>query len=105
MEDGTKPETLEEARRTENPFFSVHLRDWYLTTFYEDGFGPELDPGPTFGDLADALLKGENVYDLFGDAGDSLVRERLFEELAERTGLDYDAIYGEGTKPRDGMKP
>ena len=34
----------------------------------------------------------ENIYDLLG-VGDSLVRERIFEALAEIMNVEYDYIY------------
>jgi hypothetical protein len=34
----------------------------------------------------------ENIYDLIG-VGDSLVRERIFEALAEIMNVEYDYIY------------
>ena len=48
--------------------------------------------GSTFQDLWRALERGDDVYDVMG-AGDSIVRERLFDRLAELKRTDYDTIY------------
>ncbi len=46
----------------------------------------------TFQDVLDALESGKNVYEVIG-ADDSLVRERVFQELSKLTGKDYDYFY------------
>ena len=46
----------------------------------------------TFQDVLDALDYGKDVYEVIG-ADDSIVRERVFEELSKLTGKDYDYFY------------
>lgn len=68
--------------------------DWYKEAFPTDTdmFEDMEDAGSTFADVWDALDNGEDVYAVIG-ADDSIVRERVFEHLAELTGKDYDVIY------------
>lgn len=68
--------------------------DWYKEAFPTDTdmFEDMEEAGSTFADVWDALDNGENVYDVIG-ADDSIVRERVFDHLAELTGKDYDVIY------------
>ena len=47
-----------------------------------------------FMDLFEALENYRDVYKVIGVA-DSVVRERLFERLAELTGVEYDDIYNQ----------
>jgi len=59
------------------------VKDWYIKNFDSDDLGPEVSD-VTFGDLAKKLMKGEDVYpDL---AHDSVVRERVFQEIDRRGG-------------------
>ena len=69
----------------------VSVSDFYTSKYPDDELGPEIKD-ITFADLFDTLNYGEDVYDAIG-TGDSLVRERLFAELATLTGLDYDVVY------------
>ena len=68
--------------------------DWYKEAFPTDTdmFEDMEEAGSTFADVWDALDNGEDVYAVIG-ADDSIVRERVFEHLAELTGKDYDVIY------------
>ena len=61
-------------------------------TFPSDDLAGDIDPDATFEGLNEALLKGEDVYDYIG-VGDSVVRERVFAELADREGVEYGVIY------------
>ena len=68
--------------------------DWYKEAFPTDTdmFEDIEEAGSTFADVWNALDNGEDVYAVIG-ADDSIVRERVFEHLAELTGKDYDVIY------------
>lgn len=68
------------------------VRDWYIRHYPEDELGERIAPTLTFSDALRAIPSGGGFYDALG-VGDSLTRERVFEELAARTGLDYDDIY------------
>lgn len=68
------------------------VKPWYMREFPTDDLGAEIRDGLTFRDIADGLLAFEDVYGIFG-VGDSIVRERIFSELAEILGVDYEIIY------------
>jgi hypothetical protein len=52
----------------------------------------ELNETPTFAGLLNQLIVGGDVYRYIG-VGDSIVRERLFERLAEELNVKYDYVY------------
>ena len=69
------------------------IREWYIGEYPTDDMGEDIYPGRTFAGLWQALKDGEDVYDWTG-AADSLVRERLFTELADSMlDMDYDTVY------------
>ena len=68
------------------------VRDWYMEAFPGDDLGPEISGELTFDMARESVQLGDGFYDALG-AGDSVVRERVFEELAERMGVDYDEVY------------
>lgn len=68
------------------------VRDWYRQTYPDDELGADIDPALTFGQALDAVPTGGGFYDALG-VGDSLVRERVFGELSQRSGFTYEEIY------------
>lgn len=68
------------------------VRDWYMEAYPDDDLGPKISADLTFDQARESVALGEGFYDALG-AGDSVVRERVFEELAERMGVDYDEVY------------
>lgn len=70
------------------------IKEWYVKKYPDDGLGNEMNRYATFGELYYALKSNREicVYTILGVL-DSVVRERCFEELARRTGLEYDDIY------------
>lgn len=87
-------ETINERRMPMKGGMRQTLADWYVNAFPSDAeLGSEMAAvGSTFQDLWRALERGEDVYDVMG-AGDSIIRERLFDRLAELKRTDYDTIY------------
>ena len=67
------------------------IKQWYTSTFPTDELGIEINPTATFQGLSKNI---SNVY-YYVDVGDSLLRERVFSELADRMNIDYDVIYTE----------
>ena len=57
-----------------------------------DELGVEINKEATFVGLMDELHKGNDVYEYIG-VYDSIVRERLFEHLAEELQVNYDYVY------------
>ena len=68
------------------------LREYYLTKYPADELGVELNETPTFTGLLNQLIVGGDVYKYIG-VGDSIIRERLFEGLAEELNVKYDYVY------------
>ena len=68
------------------------LREYYTNEFPGDELGQEINPTGTFSGLLLRVFTGQSVYDYIG-VEDSIVRERLFEKLAEDAHTDYQSIY------------
>jgi len=68
------------------------IQGWYLTRYPTDDCGPDINSKVSFGMIFDALQKGEDIYNTLG-IGDSVIRERVFEKLAELKGVSYDVLY------------
>lgn len=51
------------------------------------------DPSLTFDDAIAAVPTGDGFYTALGETADSLLRERIFEELCNRYGYTYDEVY------------
>lgn len=70
----------------------MKIREFYLENYPTDELGLELNETPTFAGLLNQLIVGGDVYRYIG-VGDSIVRERLFERLAEELNTTYDYVY------------
>ena len=68
------------------------IKNWYTHYYSTDELGQEINSMATFNDLHRALLDDRDIYEVIG-VDDSLVRERLFSELAILLGVSYDDIY------------
>lgn len=71
---------------------SESVRNWYMEAYPDDGLGASIDPQLTFARALNAVSLGNGFYTALG-VGDSLARERIFQELSGRTGIGYDGIY------------
>ena len=70
----------------------MKIKEFYLNEYPTDELGEELNENATFVGLLNCLYEGNDVYDYIGE-GDSLIRERLFEKLAQDLGSSYDYVY------------
>ena len=69
-----------------------NIKQWYLSTYKEDKeLGNQISESATFEGLE---MNISNVYDYI-NVLDSIVRERVFSELAERIGATYEYVYNE----------
>ena len=68
------------------------MKEFYLENYPTDELGVEIKEGTNFYGLLDCIWYGGDIYEYIG-VGDSLVRQRLFEELAKRLQRTYDEIY------------
>ena len=64
-----------------------------MSQYPTDKVGKTLNEDVTFQDLFDCLDSYEDVYELLGGDADSIIRERVFEKLAEIIDAPYDYIY------------
>jgi hypothetical protein len=67
------------------------LRKFYQDNYPTDDLGSEINL-TSFVALLDCLHRGGDVY-LYIGVADSLVRERLFQQLANMIGVDYNYVY------------
>jgi hypothetical protein len=70
----------------------MKIREYYLEAFPTDELGTELNETPTFAGLLNQLIVGGDIYQYIG-VHDSIIRERLFERLAEELEVGYDYVY------------
>jgi len=69
-----------------------NIREYYLEAFPTDDLGNEINPDATFDGLFRELDNYGDVYGYIG-VGDSIVRERVFEKLADILDCSYDEVY------------
>jgi len=70
------------------------IKEFYLSNYPTDELGNEIDANATFNGLFHILDTYEDVYNYIG-IGDSLIRERIFEKLANEMGVNYNEIYNQ----------
>ena len=68
------------------------IKQFYLETYPTDDMGNDIKNDATFVGLVTQLFGNGDVYDYIG-VYDSLVRERLFTELAKQLKTSYDYVY------------
>lgn len=66
-----------------------NISKWYVANYPKDELAIKIDIDANFEVLAKCL---PNVYEYI-NVYDSLVRERVFNELANRLNVSYDSIY------------
>lgn len=67
---------------------ALHYKEKYPT----DDLGNDINPDITFRDLFSGLVNKLDAYELIG-VYDSMIRERLFSDLAELLNVPYDYVY------------
>ena len=95
--DIDEPETVEEpvnevseeevVETSDEDELNSSVKEWYLNSFDVDNLGSEISENVTFGDVMRCLEEHNDFYECIG-VGDSVIRERVFEKLAEI----YDAV-------------
>lgn len=68
------------------------IKEWYVREYPTDDLGANLNSEITFEDLFVAIETNEDVYEVL-NVRDSIVRERVFGELARIMDVSYDYIY------------
>ena len=67
------------------------VKEWYLKNYPADELGVEIRDNVTFSGAFNCLDNYGDIY-LYMGVWDSIVRERIFEELASRAGVGYQYI-------------
>ena len=70
----------------------MNLREFYLAKYPSDDMGAGINPTATFAGLLNQLIIGGDVY-AYLYVYDSIIRERLFERLAEELNVKYEYVY------------
>lgn len=68
------------------------IKQWYQRAYPTDSLGNEIRDGFTFADAFRTLENKACIYDAMG-VHDSVIRERVFDELAKLHGVEYGVIY------------
>jgi len=68
------------------------IREFYVKNYPSDDMGDGINPTATFAGLLNQLIVGGDVYEYLY-VYDSIIRERLFERLAEELNVKYDYVY------------
>ena len=68
------------------------LREFYVKNYPSDDMGDGINPTATFAGLLNQLIIGGDVYEYLY-VYDSIIRERLFERLAEELEVSYEYVY------------
>jgi hypothetical protein len=68
------------------------IREFYVAKYPTDDMGDGINPTATFAGLLNQLIVGGDVY-AYLYVYDSIIRERLFERLAEELNIKYDYVY------------
>lgn len=100
--DIDEPETVEEpvnevseeevVETSDEDELNSSVKEWYLNSFEVDNLGNEISEGITFGDVMRCLEEHNDFYDCIG-VGDSVIRERVFEKLAEILNVEPLTVY------------
>lgn len=100
--DIDEPETVEEpvnevseeevVETSDEDELNSSVKEWYLNSFDVDNLGSEISEDVTFGDVMRCLEEHKDFYDCIG-VGDSVIRERVFEKLAEILNVEPITVY------------
>jgi hypothetical protein len=70
------------------------IKEFYLSNYPTDELGNEIHTKATFIGLFEVLDTYKDVYEYIG-VYDSIIRERIFEKLANEMGVNYNEIYNQ----------
>jgi len=74
----------------------MNIKTWYLKAYSDDyEVASEMNENATFEGLFETLDRYKDVYEYIfdNDYSDSVVRERVFTELARIMDVDYNEVY------------
>ena len=70
----------------------MNIREFYVKNYPTDDLGMGINPKATFAGLLNQLIVNGDVYEYIY-VYDSIVRERLFERLADELEVSYEYVY------------
>lgn len=82
-----------QSEKTQKENLQSSVKEWYSRTFPTDELASELNANATFGSVRDAIMSGKDIYTELGYSADSVVRERVFRQLADVLDLPYKSVY------------
>ena len=72
----------------------TNVQNWYINQYPNDDLGWDINDKITFEDVHNCLKQHKDFYSLISESAcDSLMRERIFAELAERLNKSYEYVY------------
>ena len=71
---------------------NINLKKWYIDTYPTDEMAEDINPEISFEDIFNTINNNQDIYNLIGVC-DSIIRERIFEELSVIFGHTYEEIY------------
>jgi hypothetical protein len=74
------------------------IKTWYLSTYSDDKQGVNIKWDITFEQAAYCLKSKEDFYEFIG-VEDTIIRERIFEKIAELYEIDYSVVYNQWLCP------
>ena len=69
----------------------MNIKKWYLENYKDDKLGLVINEKADFTEIDYYEIK--HIYDYLGNDIDSIIRERVFQKLAELLGISYGEIY------------
>ena len=73
-------------------FKNIFVKDWYKRNYPDDELGDKINPFIKFYDLRIVIDEHYDIYYHLGVA-DTLIRQRIFAELANLLGVRYEVVY------------
>ena len=68
------------------------IKDWYTKNYPDDEMGSSLNNNIGFKESYNQMKKGKDFYDIVGTT-DSVIRERVFSQMAKENKKTYNDIY------------
>ena len=78
---------------------SKDLRKWYVKTYPDDDLGKDLRTGITLKTIWELMNQNYDFYEIVGGDADSVIRERVFEEIAKENSIEYSDVYDIWMRP------
>ena len=70
----------------------ITVKEWYISNYPTDDMGEGINPKATFVGLLNELFVGRDVSEYLY-VYDSIIRERLFQKLADELGFGYEYVH------------